>query len=233
MSNSLSVLCVPGWAHGGEAFVPLLERLAEHGISGQVVSARALLGETGLCIAGEHIISRASLVVGWSLGAMAVLSLVAHLKSALPALVLLAATPSFIVRDEFPWGMERADLVVLRRLLLRDPEAALARFFSGMLQEPVHSSEVVLRVRNAAALGKEELLWGLEFLEQVDLRGALAATDYQFEVFHGVRDRLIPTAASHWLARNTGAICRSVCAGHDIMRDRAAVVSETILRRLS
>lgn len=156
---------------------------------------------------------------GWSHGGLSVLAAAARNPAAFHALVLIAATPRFCAAEDFPAGLPEANLRAMQRSLVRDTRGTLERFHR-LCAAPagLSAEEVEVRVASSLAIGLPSLQAGLHDLRERDLRAGVAGITIPVLLLHGGQDRVIPPAASAWLAsrlpRATLAIHAD--AGHDL-----------------
>ena len=146
----------------------------------------------------------ASLVCGWSLGGIFALRLAKRHPGKVRALALLATTPCFARRADWPHGMAPETLDAFAGDLGREPLRTLTRFvrLNGLggsaARGAIRELEGTLGERPLpSAQGLEA---GLEMLRSVDLRRE-PAPDVATVVVHGARDRIVPAEAGRWLAR--------------------------------
>lgn len=225
------LLYIPGWAHTGAEFWPVSRALAPAGILVQIVSARTLLSGGGSCAPASSLLNGASLLVGWSLGAMAILTLLARGVTQNTEILLLAPTPRFVASDDFPSGVPTSELVALKRLFIRDPKMALAQFFSQLRIDSYDDNTRQQRMSDALQLDKQELLWGLDFLERTDLRAELTRSDASVAAIYGMRDRVVKPASTLWFAEQLHWPCQGVDSGHDLLSGAAEFVISEIRQR--
>ncbi|GAA5159985.1 alpha/beta fold hydrolase [Viridibacterium curvum] len=146
-----------------------------------------------------------TVLIGWSLGAMLALTIAARHPRQVRALVLVAATPSFVKRGDWSHGLDGETIRAFREGFLRNPGRTLERFVAlqafGDAQR--HAVTDALRaqlddpVEHAAALGH-----GLRLLEESDLRvQRLPSVSLPCLLVHGAQDALIPASASIWLGQ--------------------------------
>jgi len=143
-------------------------------------------------------------VVGWSLGAQVALAWARRAPEQAEKLALIAATPCFVQRGDWPHATERSVLRQFTQALKRDRTGVLLRFVSLQTLGDAHAASVAHRLRNvlfARAIPPVPVLeHGLEILRTVDLRAELGAIRQPALVLHGERDAVTPSAAGKWLA---------------------------------
>ena len=204
------VLLVHGWGlHGGiwGAFATSLQQTARvtrvdlpgHGRSDAAVYTLDALADTlaDLC-------STPMTAIGWSLGALAVLTLAQRHPARVRAMVLFGATPRFVSAPDWPCAVDAALLRQFAADLTRDYRGTLSRFLTLQLGSAATERGLLKELR-ASVLGQaapspQGLRAGLAILEQTDLRPILPIIDTPALIIHGGRDRLVPPAAGAYLA---------------------------------
>lgn len=155
--------------------------------------------------------------LGWSLGALPVLLLAARHPHCVQRLVLVAATPRFVVGPGWPSALPLAALTTFATDMAADPEATVRRFL--LLQAGLTDRALARRLMTdlkdggmAAAAALEE---GLRVLATTDLRVLLAGIGVPVLIIHGRRDRLVPLAAAQACAAAIPqAVLRVIGDGH-------------------
>jgi pimeloyl-[acyl-carrier protein] methyl ester esterase len=169
----------------------------------------------------EQLNLQRMIVVGWSLGAQAVLKAYPRLRDRLAGLVLVGATPRFTSAPHFPFGLASKEAEGMQLKVRRNLERALSGFQHNLfaeqeLHDPAlakQASAVLSQVRlpsHAAALE------GLEALMDEEVMGEACQVSCPTLLFHGEQDRICLPDASSWLEQSiTGSrrICYKDC-GH-------------------
>jgi len=160
------------------------------------------------------------ILVGWSLGGMLALRLAQNNAARLAGLALLSTTPSFRLRPG--WMHACADDVFERfqESLETNENRLLERFFALMLQGDDLDRRRYLEIVRQAVDRRHPatpagLRAGLDLLDALDLRDALADVSVPLLVVHGLRDAIVPAGAAQFLAgRLPDADLRLLQAGH-------------------
>jgi pimeloyl-[acyl-carrier protein] methyl ester esterase len=201
-----------GWGVGAAVFDPLREHCAA------ARDARALdlpgYGTSKTCepYTLEALATRVSAVapprcnvVGWSLGAQVALAWAQANPEQVASLALIAVTPCFVQRDDWPCAMERGVFDGFRAGLEQDAAATLARFCALQAHggDDAHSTSRRLRAALDAcgAPDKDALEGGLRILLEGDLRPELPTIVQRALILHGACDDLVPAPAAAFLAR--------------------------------
>jgi len=148
-----------------------------------------------------------ALLVGWSLGGQVAIQSSAALRGRLRGLVLVATTPCFLARPDFPYGLSDAELRGMEVKVRRDVTRAVTGFRQRMFV-PDEIAEAS-RAQHVSALLDEvpipdtaTALAGLTMLAHGDMRGMLANIDMPTLIIGGSRDVICPPDASRYLAEH-------------------------------
>jgi len=143
-------------------------------------------------------------LLGWSLGGQLAMEIAAKHPGRVRRLVLVATTPCFVRRRGWNAGTPRAMFDEFTWRLAQDPQATLKNFLSRIARDDVNERSVLRKLRAAlsaaAAPDALALRVGLDLLRHTDLRNRVAGIDVPTLIMHGTRDRIVPPAASRWLA---------------------------------
>ena len=144
-------------------------------------------------------------VCGWSLGGQIALSWAAREPEKIKRLVLVASTPCFAEREDWPFGMASSTLQQFAADLEKNHAATLRRFLALQVRGSEGERELleVMRERifSRGEPHPDALRGGLEILRDADLRELLPEIKQPTLVIAGERDKLTPPAASHHLAQ--------------------------------
>ena len=145
-----------------------------------------------------------TMVCGWSLGGQVALTWARRARSQITRLALLATTPSFVKRPDWPHGVDPAVLAEFAASLRSNHAGTVRRFFALQSMGDTGAREVAatLRKRVLAEVPPrpDALAGGLEILGGSDLRSALSEVIQPVLLVQGDRDRLVPVAAAEYLA---------------------------------
>jgi malonyl-CoA O-methyltransferase len=201
-----------GWALHGGMWGPWLDQLARrarlylvdlpgHGRSKWPEDASTL---RDLARAVSPHVPNGAAVLGWSLGGMVALELARSRPGDLAALVLIATTPCFLAREDWPAGMNPGVLDGFAAGLAGDYRRTLSNFLALQTWGDENASQALRSLRaNLDAHGEPDphaLVAGLGILRTADLRDELAAIAVPALVIAGEHDRLTPVAAGRELA---------------------------------
>jgi pimeloyl-[acyl-carrier protein] methyl ester esterase len=144
-------------------------------------------------------------VCGWSLGGQVALAWARGAPQQVKQLALIATTPCFARRDDWPHAVEAHVLHEFAQELALNFDSTLKRFLSLQARGDAKAGQVARRLREMLLTrgrpGMQVLRQGLEILLGTDLRSQLYAITQPTLVVHGDRDRLTPPAAGEYLSR--------------------------------
>jgi pimeloyl-[acyl-carrier protein] methyl ester esterase len=147
-----------------------------------------------------------TIVCGWSLGGLVAQRMARLFPGKVSAMALVAATPCFVEREDWPHAMKRATVEEFARGLAGDRRGTLERFVrlnalhgkDGREAARTFTARLFARGAPTAAALQATLDW----LREADLRADAAATRVPALVIHGARDMIAPVEAGRWLARS-------------------------------
>jgi pimeloyl-[acyl-carrier protein] methyl ester esterase len=202
-----------GWAMHSGLWGALPERLASrfrvhavdlpgHGRSEPV--APCTLDSLTAAVAAAVDASAPLTVVGWSLGGTVALHWARAQPGRVDRLVLVATTPCFVARDDWPQAMAGETLSRFGDELAISYRLTLQRFLSLQLAGSADGREALAALRRGLFARGEPapsvLAEALAVLAATDLRADVPAVAQPALVISGERDTLTPAAAGEWLA---------------------------------
>jgi pimeloyl-[acyl-carrier protein] methyl ester esterase len=220
------VVLIHGWAMHGGVFAPLVDALAGrctlhvvdlpgHGRSRDC----GLPLEPAACARAIAAQTPPALWLGWSLGGLIALQAALEHPAQVRALAMLAASPCFVRKPGWDFGVDAEVFRQFGRDLDGDYRATLERFLALEAMGSEYAREEMRRLRAALfARGEPDprvLHEGLDLLDRADLRDRVAELAQPSAWIGGSRDRLIPWQAMQWGAGQCGGtFLRVAHAGH-------------------
>jgi pimeloyl-[acyl-carrier protein] methyl ester esterase len=143
--------------------------------------------------------------LGWSLGGTLALAAALAAPERISALIVVAATPAFVARPNWPHGMPGVRLEKMAWELARDPEQTVKDFLALQVRASAAGRAALGKLRKAliarGPTNTRALADGLVLLEKMDYRGALDRIEQPTLVVAGGRDRLVQPAAARALVK--------------------------------
>jgi pimeloyl-[acyl-carrier protein] methyl ester esterase len=178
-------------------------------------------------------IPEGSILIGWSLGAMLAMAIAARAPKHISRLVLFAATPSFVKREDWQHALDSETTLAFRENFRSNAARTLERFIALQALGDEERARVAANLRaNVADIEQHQsaLAHGLRLLEQSDLRGALPPVSLRCLLIHGEQDALMPVAATEWLAHRWSGSETFIMpgVGHAAFLSRPAAVAARI-----
>ncbi|WP_321527376.1 pimeloyl-ACP methyl ester esterase BioH [Sedimenticola selenatireducens] len=193
-----------GWGMNAAVWSPVVAELSQafrvtvielpgHGASAYDPAASTLDDWVTACLAAAP---ERAVWIGWSLGGQLAQRAALRDPQRISGLVMVTASPRFVVGDGWPHAMALATLTQFARALRRDHHQTLERFLSLQVQGDEAARETLRLLRQDIALRPEAdplaLEHGLELLRTVDLRAGLGDIRCPTLWLFGERDTLVP-----------------------------------------
>jgi pimeloyl-[acyl-carrier protein] methyl ester esterase len=195
------IVLLHGWGLTPGVWAPLQAEFDQELVTPHLLADEGTLDDWAARTIND--IPQGAVLVGWSLGAMLAMAIAARAPQRISRLVLLAATPSFIKRNDWQYALDAETTTAFRENFRKDPARTLERFTSlqalGDSARSIVSNALRANLANPQ-LHASALAHGLRLLEQSDLRNALPPVSMRCLLVHGEQDALMPISAAHWLA---------------------------------
>ncbi len=197
-----------GWGmHSGvwEAFLPLLTPHARvrcidlpgFGRSAGLPVPTSLESMTGVL---QDVAPAQSIWVGWSLGGLLAMEMASRFPLQVSRLVLIAATPCFVERDDWPVAMPAQEFSAFAESVRRDAASALTRFLVLQCQGSVSVRQDLRYLQSCMAQGmpasSEALQQGLALLGNSDCRARVSELSVPVLCLLGQKDALVPASVA-------------------------------------
>lgn len=218
-----------GWGMHGGLFRPLVDALAGrfnvlavdlpgHGLSSEFAGLADVAAHAGLLLQNiRRITAEPFILLGWSMGGLLAQFMAANFPQHVARLVLVAATPCFVQRDDWESGIAGATLTRFAGELLADYPTTLSRFLALQFFGADEQRDNLRRARELVfarpAPKPDTLQQGLELLEQADLRELLASIACPTFLINGERDTLVPSVAQRYTAEHLPRGCGVILKG--------------------
>lgn len=137
-----------------------------------------------------------AILVGWSLGALAAITLAQQYPAHVRGLVLIAGLPCFQRSSNWPAGWLEAELRQVRELLAQNPDSAWHHVAALAAHGDTKFKQVRAQLRATTMPAPAVLQAGLMCLQQTDLRRALAALAVPVSGLFGGRDAMLGVDAA-------------------------------------
>lgn len=133
--------------------------------------------------------------LGWSFGVEVVLAIVQRFPERVNKLILLAGSPCFVKKQNWP-GMAESVLDNFAASLLQDSQATLLRFLALQINGLENSKNLLQQLKSAVSARPMPdpaiLQAGLQILKETDLREVFSACSVPIQVVLGGKDTLVP-----------------------------------------
>lgn len=144
-------------------------------------------------------------VMGWSLGGMLAMHWASRYPSQIERLILIGATPSFVVRENWRAGAPAEVLGNFAIALRSDAEELMQNFLCG-LSEGEEDPQATLRAMQELyerfpSASTAALNAGLQWLGDIDLREQLPHLPQKVLLLHGEQDVITSVTASRRMAK--------------------------------
>ena len=146
-----------------------------------------------------------SILVGWSLGGMVAIKIAHIMQNKIKAIVLLASTPCFVSKHDWPHGIESPLINNMAKRLPTEVDGVLQEFAGLTARGDISPRETIRElklIRKTNKTDPDALLHGLDVLLNTDLRKELSELKCRVIMLLGDRDQLVP--------RSTGKAAREI-----------------------
>lgn len=200
---------IHGWGIGAGVWSPVLEALAARcrvhviDLPGYGGSKKCGAGQHGsLAYLADAVMAQLPdgvTLAGWSLGGLVATAALARHAKRVGKLALIAATPSFQQRPDWPHGVPPHLIDVFETALKLTPGLLLRRFNAQINQGDEHAKDLTRLTEELTHHDQPEiaaLQGGLELLRNIDLRPVLPKISHPTLLIHGENDPLMKLAGA-------------------------------------
>ncbi len=170
--------------------------------------------------------------LGWSLGGLVAMRAALDFPAQVRGLVLIAASPRFVVGDDWPCGVAPSVFAEFGAGLASDYRGTIERFLaletlgSDHARNELRALKTQVFARGEPALSA--LSEGLRVLDAADFRAEIARISIPSLWIAGRRDRLVHAAAMRWAAEHCDGRYVECNSGHAPFLGHAESLAATI-----
>jgi len=237
--SGTDLVLVHGWAMHSGVFAPLVRELGQgfrlhlvdlpgHGFSRDDGTS---LDPADSALRIAKAVPRA-IWLGWSLGGLVAMRAALDLPQQVRGLVLIAASPRFVVGDDWPCGVAPSVFTEFGAGLASDYRGTIERFLalealgSDRTRNELRTLKTQVFARGEPALSA--LSEGLRVLDASDFRAEMSRISMPSLWVAGRRDRLVNPEAMRWAAQQCGGRYVECNSGHAPFLGHAESLAATI-----
>lgn len=209
LNDAPDLVLLHGWAmHSGiwhEVAALLSEHFRVHSIDlpGHGDSAVDSSGSLQHWVDGVgKVLPQRCMVAGWSLGGQVAMELALQYPEMVQKLVLIATTPCFVKKDDWPSGAEPKLLELFWENLKQNYKVTIQRFLTLQMTGDESAIQNVHKLRKRFFERKQPdplgLEQGLNILQNSDLRSRVAQIQQPVLLLHGENDVITHIQAAEW-----------------------------------
>lgn len=159
-------------------------------------------------------------LIGWSLGWLAILELLKNFLIKPKGLIAVNSTAKFIDDGYLQAGPTLIHLLKMMRDCRRNPQKTLDNFYKSILSEAGKSMLTGIRFKN---LDYDNLIYGLYMLRDCDYRDFIANIEIPTLIISGLKDKICPPEASEYARKKiSGSRLKVFDCGHLPFLDKTA-----------
>ena len=207
------LVLVHGWSMHSGVWSPLLELFSEHFCChlvdlpghGQSDWHEGDFELSTLLAKLAEALPEKAIWLGWSLGGMVALAMAQRYPEKVKKLILLAANPCFVQKEDWPCAMPQEVFETFSASLADDQQQTLQRFIMLQAKGANQPRQVIKQLSEQLAQQHEPkpeaLQAGLKCLAEWDLRDALATVNCPTQMILAENDHLIPVSLAEYVQK--------------------------------
>ncbi|WP_417499784.1 pimeloyl-ACP methyl ester esterase BioH [Methylophaga sp.] len=207
------LVLVHGWSMHSGVWSPLLELFSEHFCChlvdlpghGQSDWHEGDFELSTLLAKLAEALPKKAIWLGWSLGGMVALAMAQRYPEKVKKLILLAANPCFVQKEDWPCAMPQEVFETFSASLAEDQQQTLQRFIMLQAKGANQPRQVIKQLSEQLAQQHEPepeaLQAGLKCLAEWDLRDALATVNCPTQMILAENDHLIPVSLVEYVQK--------------------------------
>ena len=222
------LVLVHGWSFHSGVWQPLLQTLTAsyrvhlidlpgHGRSDWQAQGFAL---DKILVEWQQRLPDNAIWLAWSLGGLLSIAMADRYPEKVSKLILLAATPCFVQRDDWTTAMTAEVFEAFAASLCGDVQQTLQRFILLQAKGAEQSRDTIQQLSEQLSQQRpadpQALQAGLKVLQEADLRAAMVRLQCPLQFILGERDNLVPVSLAHAvpLLQPTSQVSVIARAGH-------------------
>ncbi|HBU08409.1 MAG TPA: hypothetical protein DEA99_04295 [Candidatus Omnitrophica bacterium] len=222
-----TLVFIHGWASGPEIWERQREYFSKdyEVITPDIGAAKDITEAAGLI--KEAIEGREDFIlIGWSLGWLAVLEALKSFSLKPKAVVAVNSTPKFCSDEYLGVGFTQTHLNKMIRDCNRDPQKTRENFYKGLLTESGKSMVSSFQFKN---IDYSKLIYGLSMLKDADYRDFIRTIDIPALIITGARDTIcVPQVSEYMRQRIKQSELKVFDCGHLPFLDKPEEFNSTI-----
>ncbi len=148
--------------------------------------------EQGLELLAQSLPQTCS-IVGWSLGGLLAQLFAKQFPERVAKLMLIASTPKFIASTQWPHGMHENTFTEFSQQFKKTPQQSLQNFCALQVLNAKAARQTLSLLKGALSDQQkhiEKIQWGLQWLNDIDLRDDTTLNSLHIELLHGENDQV-------------------------------------------
>jgi pimeloyl-[acyl-carrier protein] methyl ester esterase len=205
-----SIIFIPGWGAGPEMWQGIINRLRKKFEISFLAWEECVKNRE---LASQRVLKNGNrpMIAAWSLGSLIALRAAHDLGGRISGLFLMSATAR-MAGDEGYQGAEAGDIRAMAARINRSKQRVIKDFSKNCFYPGDGGADFET---SAEKFSGADLILGLEFLLNEDVRGLLAGINVPVVLMHGRNDRIVPLQQAEFINRNIrGSTLKITETGH-------------------